>query len=137
MIFSGLKSVFLCAIVLCLGMVSGCASDRHQATSDTFDIYLSQQGLRQFNFTMTVPPQEQRHSRMPAGSNGSAVRRPAGSAISDPHKFAEMVKPRVLEQLHLKLEETGYCPEGYTVVESQFGRTSFIRGHCVVLTENE
>jgi len=124
-------------MVLVVILGSGCASNSGRQVEETFVPHLSDDGVKHFDFTVELPQEDEHQPRLPPRDNGSFARRPPGSAIPDPHKLATMVKPKVLEQLHLKLEETGYCPEGYTVIESQFGRTSVIRGRCVALDGNQ
>ncbi|MGD9660253.1 MAG: hypothetical protein AB7U63_03160 [Porticoccaceae bacterium] len=123
------------ALVVILG--SGCASNPGRQAEETFATHLSADGVRYFDFTVELPQEDGHHRRPPPRDNGSFARAAPGSAIADPHKLAAIVKPKVLEQLHLKLEETGYCPEGYTLIESQYGRTSVIRGRCVALDGNQ
>ncbi|MFT5162048.1 MAG: hypothetical protein ACI9FJ_000616 [Alteromonadaceae bacterium] len=65
------------------------------------------------------------------GNSGSRNGAGQGSSRPDVQKVQQKLKLKMTENLELRLQQSGYCREGYLELNSYFGRgQSQIRGEC-------
>lgn len=136
-------ALLVLAALFCL-MLSACAGNRPEDAIDNerFTTATGSAGQRLFTYSVTMKMGHGNggNGHRPGGEPGEVGPRlePAGSRDimgPDPATLAEMFRPRVYDLLHARLDETGYCPGGYRVLESRFGPDSEIRGECIEQAE--
>ncbi len=138
------KVVFL----LCLALFS-CASNERKPpeVKEEFVTKIEQSNLKLFTYTVVMTMPEGKHRGMRPGGGmhggkgmrggmggGMRSRRGNGSHNGMKRSREEMLsnmKEKFLEKLDDKLAKTGYCREGYTVLDNNFSKgRSQIRGEC-------
>lgn len=122
----------LAAVLLIVtALLAACGGSRVQPPPDhlvTFDTSTSRDGLRFFTYQVNMPRMPGR-APLTAG-NARPAEAPAGANPRgrDRQRFNESLDLG----LSLKLEETGYCPDGFLVLDRYTlpGRAT-IRGECL------
>lgn len=132
------------ALLLSL-LVSACAGNKpaNAVGDERFTPSTATTGQRLFTYSVTI---EMRHGNRTDGNRqGGNWGEPSPQQREgmrnrdvmgpDPETLADMVRPQVYDLLHARLDETGYCPGGYRVLESTFGPASEIKGECIEQAE--
>ncbi|UHQ56292.1 hypothetical protein [Microbulbifer sp. YPW16] len=108
---------------------SSTANDR--AMREFFNTQISDNGSKQFEYTMHIKPPERRDRGKEKGMGGSNRAGMQARAGEIREKYEEQMNLTLQEGARAKLAETGYCPEGYMELERTVtrGRLS-LRGEC-------
>lgn len=119
-----------------LFILAGCASDkpkpsdRRPAPVETFSTEITKDGTKLFSYSLEMP--KPNTTSRGAKSGRKARRSPDASGKRSPNrdKTGELAR-RLDERLKRKIEETGFCQEGYLVLDRYVGRgNASIRGEC-------
>ena len=129
----------ICAAI-CLSLLAGCASDkpRHSkpkpVPQETFSTEITQDGTKLFSYSLKRPSREgmlkkpgksRKERRFPDTQNGKT---------EDQNRKDRMLTKLEKEldtRLEQKIEETGFCREGYLILDRYVGKSSSsIRGEC-------
>ena len=89
------------------------------AINQSFHTEIAEDGSKRFRFTISVAEKQQRKSKRPSREKESSGSR------------HQKMEKRFHDQLEQHLERTGFCREGYVVLDSNFSRSKgSIRGEC-------
>lgn len=137
-----LASASICLIASCAGRQFKGPDIEERFTTNILD-----DGTKQFNYEMSFsPPNNNRMGRgmgRPGGGGmgrpSSGMGRPGGMGgrgmMGDPAamkaKMEHKIKTKLTTMLNAKIEETGYCREGFlTIDETILTGEAFVRGEC-------
>lgn len=115
-----LKIIFYTSLSIFLAACSG-PNLRDGATH--FHTRITDSGLKHFQLSIIMPPEERTMRRDPYGTSNSR--------FSPQEKAARKAEKYLKEITALKIQETQYCREGYWFLDNNFyGRKVYIRGEC-------
>ncbi len=121
------------ALVGITGVIVGCAGpdSKHSGPSVTqdFSTNISEDDTKSFIFTLNMKAPEGRGAKEPRGGRRNNQGPPdrGGNSGNGLKRFKTMFYSRLDD----KLKDSGFCREGYMVLESQFERgKSSLRGEC-------
>lgn len=104
--------------------------------TEHFTTQITENGSKMFDYSLVAQrPDGDRKGRGdgagrrgPGGKNGEGGRRGGRGGAEE---MQEHIKREFYQKLQAKLEETGYCREGYMELDSEFSRRqSRVRGEC-------
>ena len=132
---AALSNGFLIAMVPLMA-ISGCAShsdnrSRHrQPPSETFSTEITEDGTKLFTYRLERPER----SQVRDDSIKKRARREGGKSGQPPasrEQRNDKMKTRMQQKLAAKIDETGFCNEGYIILDEYIGKDGFsIRGEC-------
>jgi hypothetical protein len=108
-----------------------CASNqtKQSEVEEIFVTDIKSNGIKLFNYTVTVSRSSGSHSGTGRGKRGGEGGKQGGGSAGRPDR--ESMMKGIEEKLDARLAETGYCREGYVVLGRRIDRgRSFIRGEC-------
>ncbi len=125
-----MKIIPLVALVGVTSIIVGCAGpDKKRsgpALTQDFSTNISADGTKSFIFTLSMNASQGRGVKEPRGGRRNNQRRSGRSENELKHS-----KTMFYGRLEDKLNDSGFCREGYMVLESQFERgKSRLRGEC-------
>ena len=119
--------------------LSGCASNqrKNSEVNEILATNIESNGLKLFSYSLTMSMPQKGKGR--GGRTGRDKSGGGGGAKLDHESQKNRMKEMVYEKLELMLTDTGYCREGYIVLDRYFERgNSQIRGECKEgATEND
>ncbi len=109
-------------------VLAGCShqEQKRPTLSETFSTETSDDGSQRFVYS--VSPERAQKRRPPRDGGHQQRTKPAGKNDSNRQKKIVSVAEKMLES---KLDETQFCQDGYTILDSHFDRGRYtIRGEC-------
>ena len=134
--FMNLKNKIV--VLLMPFLMLACASNQKKQPEikEIFVTDIKENGLKLFSYSVTMSsPQKETNGngrgRKGAGGMGGGMRGRNGGGSPNHESMTNRSKAKINEKLDSKLAETGYCREGYIVLNSYAGKgKSQIRGEC-------
>lgn len=130
------KSWFLILFVFLF--LSGCASNQRKSpeVTEVIATNITSNGLKLFSYSVTMSmPQKRKEGLSRENGRGARNGRDKSGGMdevkSDRESTKNRMKQMIYEKLESKLIDTGYCREGYIVLDRYFDREQAqIRGEC-------
>ena len=119
-------------------LMLACASNqkRQPEFKEIFVTDIKENGLKLFSYSVTMgSPQKETKGKgrghKGEGGMGGGMRGRKSDGGPDHESMTNQSKAKINEKLDSKLAETGYCREGYIVLNSYLGKGKYqIRGEC-------
>ena len=123
-----MKPILTYSLIVLIFSLSACAnhSKRKPDLEERFITEITQSNLKLFTYSVSIKASgKQRPNR------SSKEARKGEGRMPDRSRMQDRMRKKMEEGLLVKLEQTGYCREGYIELNSSIGRgESFIRGEC-------
>lgn len=133
----------LLVIAISIILMSGCTQNSHKHPNDrpepkeTFSTKATSNGTKLFSYSVEIPERSRTRGGERRQRSGMAKRKQR-SGTEKRERRAEsgaagrgLSTERLHEQLEQKIAETGFCKEGYVVLDEVFrNRFASIRGEC-------